>query len=288
MLRVHAWASEGGRLTVATLRRMLTGGLTIWAVALALWAAALAAAAALPPAPDPLRDRMQMLVVTTAGWNAVDGSLQRYERSHAGASWRPVGAAVAIVVGKSGMGWGSGLMSVPSSLLGPDSGPAKHEGDGRSPAGAFALGTGFGYAAAAPPGWKLSYMSLTPTIECVDDSSSRFYNRLVDRATVSPDWNSSEHMASTGEYYRWGAVVDHNVDPAVPGRGSCIFLHVWGGVGQGTTGCTAMAQPQLEPILAWLDPRARPVLVQLPATAYAKLRKPWRLPKPTPAPPGQP
>jgi len=40
-----------------------------------------------------------------------------------------------------------------------------------------------------------------------------------------------------------------------------------------------MAQLQLEPILAWLDPAANPILVQLPQAQYKKLRKPWRLPK---------
>jgi hypothetical protein len=40
-----------------------------------------------------------------------------------------------------------------------------------------------------------------------------------------------------------------------------------------------MAQEQLEPILAWLDPAKSPLLVQLPAAQYKKLMKPWHLPK---------
>jgi L,D-peptidoglycan transpeptidase YkuD (ErfK/YbiS/YcfS/YnhG family) len=157
--------------------------------------------------------------------------------------------------------------------------PVKHEGDGKSPAGTFRISTGFGYAAATPAAWKLSYIRLTSGIECVDDAASHYYNKVLDRATVTPDWNSSEHMASTGEYYRWGAVVDHNVNPALPGGGSCVFIHIWGGAGMGTAGCTAMAQGALEPILAWLDPAAKPVLVQLPLAQYARLKKAWKLPK---------
>jgi D-alanyl-D-alanine dipeptidase len=61
--------------------------------------------------------------------------------------------------------------------------------------------------------------------------------------------------------------------------GSCVFLHIWSGPAQGTAGCTAMAQDQLEPILTWLDPAKTPILVQLPQAQYKKLRKPWRLPK---------
>jgi hypothetical protein len=39
-----------------------------------------------------------------------------------------------------------------------------------------------------------------------------------------------------------------------------------------------MAEEDLREVLAWLDPRARPVLVQLPASAYDGLRGAWALP----------
>ena len=87
---------------------------------------------------------------------------------------------------------------------------SNREGDGRSPAGVFALGTAFGYASHALPGLKMPYLSLSPSIECVDDIASRHYNRIVDRSVVAPDWNSSEHMRNTGKSYRWGIVIDHN------------------------------------------------------------------------------
>jgi D-alanyl-D-alanine dipeptidase len=124
----------------------------------------------------------------------------------------------------------------------------------------------------------MPYIPLTPSIECVDDPTSHFYNRIVDRASVSTDWNSSEKMASAGAAYRWGAVIDHNAN-AVPNVGSCVFMHIWAGPGQGTAGCTAMPQDQFEPILAWLNPAAKPILVQLPVAQYDKLKKPWHLPK---------
>jgi hypothetical protein len=34
----------------------------------------------------------------------------------------------------------------------------------------------------------------------------------------------------------------------------------------------------MESLLRWLDPRKRPVLVQLPRTVYESLRKSWALP----------
>jgi L,D-peptidoglycan transpeptidase YkuD (ErfK/YbiS/YcfS/YnhG family) len=92
--------------------------------------------------------------------------------------------------------------------------------------------------------------------------------------------------------YRLGVVVGYNgawtrAGPVraravgagpVPGRGSCIFLHVWDGPDRPTAGCTAADEPALAEVVAWLDPRARPALVQLPAPALAAYRRGWALP----------
>jgi D-alanyl-D-alanine dipeptidase len=218
----------------------------------------------------------QLVVVTTSDWNAVEGRLQRYERAVVQEPWHPVGDPIAIVVGKNGLGWGIGVVAD-----GPDvaSGPVKKEGDGKAPAGIFALGTAFGYAPQPLPGLKMPYLSLSPSIECVDDVASKHYNRIVDHSVVAPDWNSSEHMRDTGESYRWGIVVDHNGNPPKPRAGSCIFLHIWRSQDQGTVGCTAMSQVHLETMLTWLDPARKPLLVQLPEPAYAQLISRWMLPK---------
>ncbi len=128
----------------------------------------------------------------------------------------------------------------------------------------------------------MPYIGLTRSVECVDDISSKFYNRIVDRGTVSPDWSSSEHMLLSDERYRWGIVVDHNAgdsaNPPLPRGGSCIFLHIWLGPGSSTVGCTAMSREQLETVLAWLDPARKPILVQLPVQQYKILKKQWKLP----------
>jgi D-alanyl-D-alanine dipeptidase len=236
-------------------------------------------AAAQLPAEQPLRSSTQMIAVTTTDWNSFAGQLERYERARPGKRWKAVGSPVAIVVGKNGLGWGAGLIPTDSPSTRSPQDPVKKEGDGKSPAGVFRLKTAFGYAAQPQPGWKMPYIKLTPSVECVDDSASRFYNRVLDRATVAPDWYSSEQMSQAGEAYRWGVVVDHNANPIVPGLGSCVFLHIWGGPGVGTAGCTAMPQEQLEPILAWLDPARNPLLVQLPLAQYKKLRRHWHLPR---------
>lgn len=217
----------------------------------------------------------QMVVVTTADWSAVRGALDLYERGPDGA-WRAarVRRPASIVVGKNGTAWDPGLAP-------PVKGPIKVEGDGKSPAGVFAFGAAFGFAGAAEAAWlKLPYVPVTPTLHCVDDAASGVYNRLVDTATAARDidWKSSEKMRQIAPAYQWGVVVEYNTRPVVPGRGSCVFLHIGGEGGHGTAGCTAMADSELKAVMEWLDPGQAPVLVQLPLQAYAALRTAWSLP----------
>jgi L,D-peptidoglycan transpeptidase YkuD (ErfK/YbiS/YcfS/YnhG family) len=216
---------------------------------------------------DALARSTQMIVVTTSDWNAVEGRFRRYDRATAHEKWRPVGDPISIVVGRNGLAWGIGVVPTDDAPAGD---PAKREGDGKSPAGVFAPGTAFGYASEPLQGLKMAYLNLTPSIECVDDLGSKHYNRIVDRSVVAPDWNSSDHMRNAGESYRWGVVIDHNGTVAgdtnrpEPGGGSCVFLHIWHSHDQGTAGCTAMSQTELENLLTWLDPTRKPVLVELP------------------------
>lgn len=247
--------------------------LSIACALLACAAAVAQDAAAAVKVPAPLARSRQLIVVTTRDWAEVGGTLRRFERRGLKGAWAQAGEAVRVVVGRNGLGWGVGLSEAAAA------GPSKKEGDGKAPAGVFALGPAFGFATRAEASWlRLSYTPLTPSVECVDDVASRRYNLIVDReAAGAADWESSERMRSV-EGYRWGLVVGHNAAPPVAGRGSCIFLHVWSGPGRGTAGCTAMEEKSLEAVLRWLDPKRRPLLVQLPEREYARLRPAWRLP----------
>jgi L,D-peptidoglycan transpeptidase YkuD (ErfK/YbiS/YcfS/YnhG family) len=231
-----------------------------------------------PPATAPAPaggDATQMIVVTTEGWNAVDAVLQRYERAAPGDAWRAAGEPIPAAVGRTGLAWGDGLHMRPAS-----EGTEKREGDGRAPAGVFRLSSAFGYAPAAESGWiRMPYVQSDASIECVDDPRSAYYNRRVDRDSIArPDWASHEEMRRPDALYEWGVWVDHNSAPPRPMGGSCIFLHVWAGPGMATSGCTAFAPENVRAVLAWLDPRANPVLVQLPRAEYAALRAAWALP----------
>ena len=219
----------------------------------------------------PIAGALQLVLVTTPAWDSTSGTLRRFERSDVGQSWRAVGSPIAIVVGQTGLAWDDAVGAVAPGE------PLKREGDGKSPAGAFALDTAFGFSA-QPTFVRLPYVQLLPTTECVDDARSTHYNTIVDRIKVpSVDWSSSERMRAIDQY-TFGVHVAYNAAPPRAGRGSCIFLHVWKGPASVTAGCTAMQLDALEDVMRWLAPDRHPMLVQLPSGALARMHDRWSLP----------
>lgn len=230
----------------------------------------------------------QVVLVTTRGWRDEVARLTRHEK--VGGVWMQVGQAIEVVVGESGLGWGLGLHP-----LGVGE-PRKTEGDGRAPAGVFRLLSAFG-PMAPPMKTRMPWLRTRAKLVCVDDPRGGAYNRLVDEAAATaaaaPDggidppqerrYRSAEPMLRDDGLYEVGLLIDQNgfgdtSAQVIPGRGSCAFLHVWKRKGRGTQGCTAMARPDLEKLVEWLDPARRPVLVQLPLEELVKRRIPWRLP----------
>ncbi len=226
------------------------------------------------PAPRAAIDGSQQLVVViTPSWTSTVGTMARFERATPASEWTRVESPIPLVVGRTGIAWGIGFDKVSAA------GPHKHEGDGKAPAGIFPLDTAFGFAPRdAMRSVLLPYVQLLPTTDCVDDTASSHYNTVVDRASVSRvDWSSAEHMRQVSQY-EIGVIVGYNASPPMRGRGSCIFLHIWAGPDSHTAGCTAFDQAKLREVLLWLDPRKRPLLVQLTAPEYNRLGVSWRLP----------
>jgi D-alanyl-D-alanine dipeptidase len=229
---------------------------------------------AIATAADLSRHSRQCVVVVAPAWNSKTALLRAFERTSPTTDWKMRGNATPVVLGKNGLGWGLGVIKMKSN-----GGPRKIEGDNRAPAGIFRLGPAFGYAPAQSAHWiKLPYVPLTKTTEGVDDPGSHYYNQLVDRSKVARvDWRSSEQMRRADDLYKWGVFVAHN-PTATSGAGSCIFLHIWKNSSTPTTGCTAMAEPDLVRLLRWLDPAAQPVLAQMPRLDYQAFQQDLRLP----------
>lgn len=230
-----------------------------------------------PPSRSPLAASRQLLVVITPHWESAAGRLQRFVRDHADACWQAAGPLLTVSLGRSGLAWGLGRHPPPGGV-----GPVKREGDGRSPAGVFAISALFGAAAPDSPlarAARLPFLAATAGLKAIDDPASRYYNRIVDQASLAgPDWTSCEDMLRDDGRYEIGAVVAHNAEPPLPGAGSCIFLHVWEAAGMPTAGCTAMALADMRAIAGWLDGAAAPLLVQLPQAEYERCREAWGLP----------
>jgi L,D-peptidoglycan transpeptidase YkuD (ErfK/YbiS/YcfS/YnhG family) len=216
----------------------------------------------------------QCIVVLANDWASTTGAMQAFERDGANAVWKEQGSGIAVVLGKNGLGQGQGLVR-----LDFQGAPKKQEGDNRAPAGIFRLPSAFGYAPKHSAAWiKLPYLESTAQTEGIDDPHSRYYNKLVDRSKVAKiDWRSSEKMRRADLLYKWGVLVDHN-PAAVPGAGSCIFLHIWKNAAAPTAGCTAVPEDDLVKLLRWLDPARHPILVQMPRAVYPAIRAKYGLP----------
>lgn len=259
---------------------MPTGKPGYWSLALVAFASLVSGCANAPAARPalPWSNAQQVVVVVTPDWNASQGALRTYERANG--KWRQVGESEPVTVGRNGSAWGLGLHPDPQTR--PQAGPLKHEGDGRSPAGVFGIGDAFGYAQHADT--ALPYDAMQASHYCMDVSGSPLYNRIVDARSVGTEAvaGSTEPMrldlhAAGDQRYRLGFVIEHNPQ-ARRDAGSCIFAHLWKQPAQSTAGCTAMADPTMTRLLAWLRPDRHPVFVLLPANEYAGLHDAWQLP----------
>lgn len=207
-------------------------------------------------------DSKQLLVVTTADWSTKDGTLKRYEKQDK--KWVEVGETIQIIIGRNGLGWGKGLHTVPQ-----DAKIIKREGDGKAPAGLFSLTHAFGYDATAFS-MNFPYEVYQTTDHCVDDSSSQWYNQIIDSTKVEKDYRSFEHMKMQNHLYKYGIVVNHNPKQIAMG-GSCIFIHLKNKTGKGTAGCTAMKEDEIVELLKWLKEEEKPLLLQLPQEEMEKV-----------------
>lgn len=189
----------------------------------------------------------QLVLVRALGPDAPRGVLQRWQR--AGDHWQAEGVSTPVDLGRSGLRWGRGLH--------PESAPAKQEGDGRSPMGAFALGTGFGREP-KPRGATWPWRQTNADDRWVDDPASPFYNQWRNLAEIGAA--SAETLARGDGLYDLALVVAHNMADTKAGAGSAIFLHLTSG--GPTAGCTALGRAAMLELLQWLKPAAQPVLVQ--------------------------
>ncbi len=210
----------------------------------------------------------QLVVVTTRGWNNIDGTMNTYQWENN--KWSAVLTDIPIVTGRSGLAWGKGLHDPALSK-----GKLKKEGDGNAPAGIYYLSGLFGYQEISA---KMNSLKVDERTFCVDDVKSAYYNQIVKSDTIKKDWNSAEIMRMKSDAYKYGIFVDYNVNPATAGKGSCIFMHIWSKSTAPTAGCTAMTEENILKLISFLDKSKNPILVQVPQSEYHKMKLLYKLP----------
>jgi L,D-peptidoglycan transpeptidase YkuD (ErfK/YbiS/YcfS/YnhG family) len=131
----------------------------------------------------------------------------------------------------------------------------RREGDGTTPLGTFRLGSTL-YGIDPNPGVRLPYRRVRCGDWWDEDPESPTYNTLrhVTCGRAPPFGGASEPLWRSPSAYREFAFIEYNASPAVPGRGSGIFLHV--DRGRPTNGCVSLPRAELLRVLRRLRPGA--------------------------------
>lgn len=136
----------------------------------------------------------------------------------------------------------------------------KAEGDGRTPAGTYGFTMAFGLK--EDPGSTLPYHKIVKGDYWVDDSSSAYYNKLVNTSVIPKSWNSAENMAAASPYYNYALALDYNAD-CVPGKGSAIFLHCFtASADNGSAGCIRLPQEKAMELVQSATERTKIVIAE--------------------------
>ncbi|MDD3107791.1 MAG: L,D-transpeptidase family protein [Alistipes sp.] len=186
--------------------------------------------------PDSCR---QLILVYNDTPQRVLCAFRRYERRENG-RWQEVAPLVHANIGRAGIALRD----------------TKVESDGKTPAGAFAMGMGFGYARDIALQWP--YLVVDKSHRWVDDPQDPDYNRLI---TGNTSAHSFEYLRRDDDAYKYAAVVEYNTHPIRAGKGSAIFFHLESGWNRGSAGCITVTEPLVIEVLQWLDPQKKPYMV---------------------------
>ncbi len=215
----------------------------------------------------------QLLVSVANSWDSYRAEMWCFSKTEEG--WIATRAEpIPVLFGKNGMAWGKGLWPKDPE------GRLKREGDRRTPAGLFKIGTVFGYDSSIPGGGSYPYNQVDRWDAWVDDPKNPYYNRHFEASPSNkPAWFESQRMRLGDYAYRYKIEVCHNDAPPVPGYGSAIFFHVRRGADRPTHGCTTMTEANLVRVIRCLKEDQNPHYIALPKADYKQLWIQWALPK---------
>ena len=111
----------------------------------------------------------------------------------------------------------------------------------------LSLGPAFGYENDIQA--QLPFAVLQADSYWDSDSESPTYNQMVSK----PPKGEYEVMRRKDHLYKYGVVVQYNMNPAEPQKGSAIFLHIERQPGSYTAGCISMSEANMVDLIEWLD-----------------------------------
>lgn len=133
----------------------------------------------------------------------------------------------------------------------------KREGDSKSPTGFFRLGQLFCYGNDVDT--RMPYRQTTAEDKWIDDPESPDYNQLVSGFTSA---KSYEKMKISSDEYKRCMVIEYNMRPIVKGFGSAIFMHLsLGNSPNSSSGCVVITPENMEKLLKWMNPEAKPSIL---------------------------
>ena len=130
----------------------------------------------------------------------------------------------------------------------------KTEGDGCSPAGTFPLSLVlYRQDRLPPPNTKLPLLPIQKNHGWCDDPGHEDYNSLI----TTPHNGTFEKLWRPDKVYDIIVVIDYNVDPIIPYKGSAIFLHLNSTPPGTTEGCVALGTEAMFEILSKATPDSK-------------------------------
>ena len=130
----------------------------------------------------------------------------------------------------------------------------RKSGDYTTPVGIYKLLYAFGFDDKINS--KLPYKRITEYSYFCDDVTSKYYNKWVNsKAKII-----GEHLIDYKEEYQYGIVFDFNMHPVIQGKGSSIFIHVFG-KNKYTAGCIAISKEKMIELLKHVDKKTCLVII---------------------------
>jgi L,D-peptidoglycan transpeptidase YkuD (ErfK/YbiS/YcfS/YnhG family) len=145
----------------------------------------------------------------------------------------------------------AGATQIPCAIGRGGIGRGKIEGDGKTPAGRFAISYFLVRLDAGPrPGRNFRVLPIRRNLAWCDAPGHRNYNRLV---RLPPQETTRERLWREDRLYDIIGVLDYNIRPRVVGRGSAIFFHLARHDLSPTAGCVALRAADMRRLLPRLS-----------------------------------